>query len=364
MLVVFFHAAQYTMDFHQGWTFHALFEGAHGVDLFFVISGLCLSYPVLRRATGARQTSFDLLTFLARRAVRIVPCYWIAFAIILAVALAVRLEGGDLPWPAVNLPSIAEGFRQLLFLGGHAPLSSSFWTLAVEFRWYLAFPLILWLYIRGPFLALSLGALSLALYHFTKYNPPDFAALPAFLLGIVAADLILREHRVCRYALPLFIASVGASLLLEPRNALRYAAQDQIWWQVSAFFLVLSAYGTRALRSVLSWKPIAFVGATSYSIYLLHDPVEAWYGHYGGQNPLAAALAGVLAGILGWMLVERFFTNREIRDRIVGGLVFSARLLNPAVNVPRFLAMPGTRFVPIPAAVARTTVVEAIRLSR
>src|ERR1700730_9077408 len=89
LMVVICHAAKYTMDFHQGWPIHVLFEGAHGVDLFFVISGFCLSYPILRQVHFGKG-DFDVLKFWARRIVRVMPPYWVAFALILAVALIVK----------------------------------------------------------------------------------------------------------------------------------------------------------------------------------------------------------------------------------------------------------------------------------
>jgi peptidoglycan/LPS O-acetylase OafA/YrhL len=334
LLVVFSHAAKYTMDFHQGWTFHALFEGAHGVDLFFVISGFCLSYPILALAKNGKPMNFDVLKFWARRVVRIVPAYWIVFALTLAVALFVRTRGGDVPWPAIKIPSVGAGIGQLFFFDNGTTLVGSFWTLAVEFRWYVMFPPLLWLYIRAPRSFFAIGLASLALYHFTPLNKLDFATLPAFLLGIVAADLTIRQHGLCRLALPLFVASVGASVLLEPKGHLAYAVQNQVWWQVAAFFLVLAAGGNGWLRSVFSWKPLAFIGTASYSIYLLHDPIEAWYGHTGGQSALLAALAGTLLGVLGWMLFERVFTNRTTRDRLVN------LILGRTPRPPRLLPVP------------------------
>ena len=76
---------------------------------------------------------------------------------------------------------------------------------------------------------------------------------------------------------------------------LNFAYQDQIWWQVPFFFLILGVGANRQLRSVFECKPLVFVGIASYSIYLLHDPLMALYGEYGGTSPIACAAIGVLS---------------------------------------------------------------------
>jgi peptidoglycan/LPS O-acetylase OafA/YrhL len=305
------------MDFHQGLVYHALYEGAHGVDLFFVISGFCLSYPILKQSFEHGRIGFDVTRFFCRRIIRIVPAFWIAFIAILFVSLAVLRFGGDVPWPTIKIPTFSSGVNQLLFLNSATNLCGSFWTLAIEFRWYIVFPLIMWLYVRSPLTIYALGVASFLAYHFTPLNQWDFGTLPVFLLGIVAADAVIRKHSVCRFALPLFVVAVLASLVLEPKGHLTYALQNQIWWQFAAFFFVLAGSENRILRSALSHPLMVAIGLAAYSIYLYHDPVEAWYGHYGGQNPVVAAIAGVLIGVVAWMLVERHLTKRENRDRLV-----------------------------------------------
>lgn len=320
LLVVACHGAKYTMDLHQGWTYHALEEGAHGVDLFFVISGFCLAYPILRRRFDTGTINFDVLRFYCRRVIRIVPAYWVAFLALLAVSLIVVARGFELPWPAVKLPpNFSNGAAQLFFLNSATNLCGSFWTLAVEFRWYIAFPLIMWLYIRWPWTIYALMAATLAVYHFLL-SQIDFATLPGFLLGIVAADLAIRGSRLNRFALGLFVAGVLASLWLEPKGHLDYALQNQLWWQVAAFFLVLAGVANGRVQRVLAFPWLAWIGIAAYSIYLYHDPIEAWYAFSGGRSLILAMIAGVLIGALGWFLVERYVMMPRTRDRFVAAI--------------------------------------------
>ena len=214
------------------------------------------------------------------------PPYWIAFAVVLAGAIALVAAGYSLPWPTVVMPpTLTNGLMQLAFLTPGNNLVGSFWTLAVEFRWYLAFPLVLWLWIRYPFAFATVGLGALALYATGAARIVDLATLPAFMLGIVAANLTIRPHRLCAWAAALVIPALAAAFWLEPKGHLNFAYQDQIWWQVPFFFLIIGAGANRQLRAVFECKPLIFIGIASYSIYLLHDPLMALYGEYGGASP-------------------------------------------------------------------------------
>src|SRR5581483_12332502 len=63
-------------------------SGMHGVDLFFVISGFCLSYPVIARLHEKGMATFDAVKYLAHRAVRILPPYYIAIVVLAASYVA------------------------------------------------------------------------------------------------------------------------------------------------------------------------------------------------------------------------------------------------------------------------------------
>jgi len=346
--VVLSHAAKYTMSFVGGGVpYHAMYEGAHGVDLFFVISGFCLSYPTLAGLRIGTARPFDLAGFFARRIVRIVPPYWIAFVLVLAGCISLVAAGYSLPWPTLIMPpTLTNGLMQLAFLTPGNNLVGSFWTLAVEFRWYLAFPLILWLWIRYPFAFATVGLGALALYATGASRIVDLATLPAFMLGIVAADMTVRRHRMCTWAAALFIPALAAALWLEPKGHLNFAYQDQIWWQLPFFFLILGAGANRPLRAALECKPLIFIGIASYSIYLLHDPLMALYGEYGGANPIACAAIGVLSGLLFWRYCERPFVSTPLKTTLVSHIAGSLHAMQHALRLPG--RIPAA--VPIPAA--------------
>ncbi|HKU67801.1 MAG TPA: acyltransferase, partial [Candidatus Baltobacteraceae bacterium] len=156
LLVVSHHVMLHSPALHVPVPFlsvaHALLEGSHGVDLFFVLSGFCLSYPLLARLRGEQTATFDVVRYFAKRIVRIVPPYYAAVAVLLL------LPGTRLGASALDV------VKQLLFLDWHTSfLNGSFWTLCVEFRWYFFFPIALALWIRRPraFWAIASGSVIL-----------------------------------------------------------------------------------------------------------------------------------------------------------------------------------------------------------
>jgi peptidoglycan/LPS O-acetylase OafA/YrhL len=90
VLVVVFHAYQYdrsgpTSAFpYEGSPQHALLVGLDGaVSWFFVLSAFLLARPYVRAVLAGRPAT-PARTFLARRAVRIVPLYVVAVTVVWA----------------------------------------------------------------------------------------------------------------------------------------------------------------------------------------------------------------------------------------------------------------------------------------
>ncbi len=259
-------------------------SGARGVDLFFVLSGFCLSAPFLR------GKPLDIGQFLVRRWWRIGPPYYVALIVFIVLGTTSfgypsivtsqwRYAGVQI-WPDFGLLTIPS-----------APVHNlAFWTLGVEARWYLVAPFLILLFRRSRPAFFFVGLTAYAAYALS--GVPDVGTLPCFMLGIVAADV--RRHR---------LAGIGACVFLT-LGVLSQAtsnAEDHGFpiWHLAAFCLVLAASESRIFR----WRPLCLVGVASYSIYLVHMPVLLWLSRY---VPLeAAAVGSVFVGFAFWWCVER-----------------------------------------------------------
>jgi peptidoglycan/LPS O-acetylase OafA/YrhL len=312
-------------------------EGAHGVDLFFVLSGFCLAFPTLAKLARNGAAAFDVADFGAKRLVRILPPFYIATAAMVVVyALPHVLRHQAV---STSVPPLRDLVASLLFLDERVQfINGAFWTLMVEFRWYFAFPLLLLLWVRAPRAFFAVGIASFVLYHFTRARGVDLGTLPGFMLGIVAADLQLGgaatrgwgEH-VKRWALPAAVACAALGVAVERQATIPglngsdvlFAYQPTILgWQLAVFFLVVAAGSIGALRGLLAIRPLVATGVASYGLYLVHEPaIEFVTFRLHGPAVFALATAAALAtGFAFWFLAERPFTTGPLRRPLVDRL--------------------------------------------
>jgi exopolysaccharide production protein ExoZ len=323
--VVFCHAA-------MGSTIkgtHLWLDGGHGVDLFFVISGFCLSYPTLQKFIFTGKSDFDVVRFATHRIVRILPPYYLATLLLLLVAALSWFLGGAFAPPGTSPLHVQDIVSQVFFLDRGVRLASPpYWTLAVELRWYLLFPVMLALWIRAPRAFIAFALICSVAYFFTRAHNLDIGALPAFMLGIVAADMSLRNHPLCKYAPQVAMAALVAALLIEPFNwTPDEFGVDQhvlIWqanpgWYLASFAAVIAAGKVMWFRRLLSFPLITLVGVGSYSIYLMHYPiVVAVETAIGPTVPafFVSIVAALIGGLLFYFAAEQWFCHGVVRARI------------------------------------------------
>ena len=224
-----------------------LFHGHDAVDLFIVLSGFCLMLPVAR-ADGLLKGGPS--AFFRRRVRRILPPYYLALGLSLA-----------LMWLFLKHPmgGFGDGSRQITWAGVGAhmflihdvfPATASqinpvFWSIAVEWRIYFAFPLLVWAWRRFGALATTLAALMIGYGLFaalasTPLNLAPWGMCPHYLglfaLGMLGAGITFSEAMVgLRQRVPwMVITLIGVpGLKLVP---------DQHWHGASLPFEVADGY--------------------------------------------------------------------------------------------------------------------------
>ena len=152
-------------------------------------------------------------------------------------------------------------------------------------RWYLLFPFLMQLYVRSRLWFGAVGIVCYVVYFLTPFSVADAGTLPCFMLGMIAADLIILRHPAIRYALPLAIGTLALAAWQQAHDDSTDLSNPL--WHAVAFFCVSTAGDERVAR-VLRFAPLAFVGVASYSIYLIHEPVLESLGRAGLPAPLAA----------------------------------------------------------------------------
>ncbi len=255
-------------------------RGPLGVDLFFAISGFLITTLLLRerRTHGAVAVG----RFYARRAVRIFPAYYLVLGLTAIRALAWMPVGPVRDHFLRSLPYWATYTANWFvdFDVGHPVVFAFAWSLATEEQFYAVWP---WL-ARAPRWAMPLAALLL------------LAALQGERLGWIGAGWSdLPRRMIASLAAPICTGALAACALDSPRGfaLLRPLVGTRVASPValgilavlvvsgSAPSIVIAASMTllvaacvarpdHGLRGGLEARPLRFVGAISYELYLVH----------------------------------------------------------------------------------------------
>ncbi len=276
--------------------------GYLGVPLFFVVSGFCIHLPQAHARVAGRGAAPDWGRFFRRRLWRLYPPYLSSLALGAALLL---LSTGQV---AVQGPAIV---AQALLLHTFHPatfdgLNPPAWTLALEAQLYLAYPVVFWLVARlRPWRALFLVLGITMLYRGILLSDP----FPARFGGVAWEFFLARWFEWTLGALVAEWAAGGLELPRALRSPWLAAAALALavgieWhtWRFGvyalkepldglAFALVLTAALDReraegaAARASRLARWLSGVGACSYSLYLVHRPIQLAF------EPLARSAA-------------------------------------------------------------------------
>ena len=138
-------------------------------------------------------------------------------------------------------------------------LNPSFWTLAIEWRWYFLFPLALVLWTRSVRAFIFVLCACIIAAAATVRAGYDLPVLPAFLMGVIAAEIELQKPAIGRLAILLLALALCIAVYSAPNSMLGYFMQVETGWQVAAFCLVLAVGSAPLLRAAFSSYPTASV---------------------------------------------------------------------------------------------------------
>lgn len=305
------HMAPYA-DWPAGtrWVAGLLSHGMAAVDMFFMLSGLVI--------TRSLASFGQARAFLLARAARLYPVFLVVFALAIPVQL-LPLPFAAMPWAdaagaagaiwAHGLPADWGGHiaLHLLMLHGLLPdgalpfawgsFLGAAWSLSTEWQFYaLAALLLAW---RGeaarrlaPGFALAMLGLALAGALWGHVAPPGWRFSRAFLpnkaeyfaLGIASAA-VLEEGRAGLRRLALVSLAVLGICLLRGGGAEKLL--PPLAWLLCLAVQALPSGRLRLPARLLASKALLWLGAVSYPLYLVNEPV---------QRALGVALAAAAGG--------------------------------------------------------------------
>jgi peptidoglycan/LPS O-acetylase OafA/YrhL len=298
--------------------------GREAVAVFIVLSGFCLMLPVSRRGGVLEGGAW---VFFERRARRILPPYYFAVGLSLLMIWTIigKKTGNhwDLTLPANGKAIVTHLLLvQDLFKDSSARINHAMWSISVEWRIYFLFPLlVLFWRTRGPVLTTLVGLIGSCLLvrlfmRFNWLNTGSYGMCPQFIglfiLGMLGAELTYSRaplSKSIRLALPWGLVCAGLLALVISLKTLKIwrgtlmpdYLLDYFVGLFSMSLLVCAGTANSSLtQRALSWRPLAFVGTFSYSLYLMHAPFLQVLSQYVltplGFSPARTLVALVLLG--------------------------------------------------------------------
>ena len=277
--------------------------GFIGVDIFFVISGFLITGIILQKK---KSQNFSLLAFYSSRAKRIIPAY-LALIIALSVFATIFLTSEDFALfkqsakSALYFNSNSFFSKQGNYFSPAAyelPLLHT-WSLAIEMQFYLLLPALLIL-IPQRFLAPTICLATATLVAYSEFHLQSnqqqkiyfslLARTPEFFTGSIAALIPPDRYRSIRASN--FLASLGLMLILPSffliTESSSFPGLLALPPCIGTALLLISH--NSSFNRALSYTPLVFIGALSYSLYLWHWPILAIIRYLSGTYTLSALL--------------------------------------------------------------------------
>lgn len=336
------------------------------LPILFALSGFLLYRPfALTTIAGARQT-YNLGSYAWRRALRIFPAYWLLAVVALSTSLfTMGQEQASGFWHVVRVLTM-----QHVYVPGGIPTGmESTWSMATEIAFYALLPLLAWSFHRmaggaatpeakARRILLPIVAIMLIGYAFSAWSHhPSLGPYPVqgnwpigwfgyLAVGMALATLSaaaesggwLAPYRlIARYPGGTWLVALGVTILycfspMGDQGTANYPTTEVVLFNqpidLLIVFLLLAPLTVPDLRSrfiatVLTVRPLQFIGRISYAMFLWHIPSIYLWNLWGSTNfPLALLLVhgtAFAAALVSYYAVER--PTLRLRNKLGKGSV-------------------------------------------
>ena len=388
--------------------------GMIGVDIFFVISGFLITSLLLRE--GALNGRIALGSFWVRRARRLLPAIALMILVLGPVSLIV---GGDIQ---VNLGRQLLGAATFssnwisIFAGNDyfaqtsPELFTNFWSLAVEEQFYVLWPLLIvasglllgrrWRHFSAIMVLGILASLGVAAFLLMNGTPISriYYGTDTHLYGLLLGALLafarpwslyppMGKKALYRVAQPfgliaftrVMVSWLSLFALIPYAILVPETAPGAIPWGLfGASLLALGviqgmlpdmlAGASEALRRLLNFAPLRWVGERSYGLYLWHWPLAVVMHYVLGADRSPLVNVGVLVATfaiaeMSYRWIETPIRRRGFREsanRVIASFQNATVKALPIALTLLVIAAAGATGVAVRTAPAMTTAQQSV----
>ncbi|UPZ16061.1 acyltransferase family protein [Flavobacterium humidisoli] len=303
-------------------------NGYLGVDVFFVISGYLITTIVYRES---KENKFSVTNFYIRRVRRIIPLVLLILTLTIVIGVIVMLPDDleNLAQSVVATNFFANNILQLItthdywnIVNEYKPLMHT-WSLGVEEQFYFIYPILFLIFGNSkkvkyilPLLIL-LSAISVLLFFFYSDTNSKFYLIQyrfwELSFGGIGAILTINKNLNGKYKFA-FLISLLSVFFIRISND----------WKI--LFAVLTTLGLLITSNknqdkfssfILENKLMIFIGKISFSLYMWHQVVLAFYRYTISDSItievfLLLFIIIIIFSILSYYFVEQIFRDKKI----------------------------------------------------
>ncbi len=329
-----------------------LFSGGYiGVDIFFVLSGFLITKSILNEIKN--RNYFDFLNFYERRVRRILP--------MLITILLVSLFMG---WRILTLNDLVEfgrsGVSALFFFSNYffhnittqygaessllKPLLNT-WSLAIEVQFYLIYPIIFLVFYKffknnTQIIIFSTLLLSLQFAEILLVNDPafnyfhSFSRFWEFAFGSLVAYsphfIVYKKRNFLFNLLPLLGLCLITYSIIFFDGKTEHPGLITIIPILGTYLLIAFSSKDEFIGKILGFKPFVWIGKISYSGYLWHYPLFAFYRIHNpnpsNESKIFLIIISLIVSLISYLLIEKPFQSK-ISRKLFYSIIFPSFVL-------------------------------------
>jgi peptidoglycan/LPS O-acetylase OafA/YrhL len=316
---------------------YQIFKGGYlGVDIFFVISGYLITSIILKelKFTG----SFSFKNFYERRIRRIIPLLLLVILASTPFAITYLLPADLIDYSKSILYSLVFSSNFYFHYSGQEygaqdaafkPLLHT-WSLSIEEQYYILFPIIFFIifqnlrkYIIHILIFLFLASLILSDFGSKYYASLNFYVLPTraweLLSGSILAYFEIKygkrnKNKILNLLLPSFGLILIIFFIMIFDNKIYHPSFYTLPLVIGTCLIIWFSNKIDIVTKLLSSKLFVSIGLISYSLYLWHYPIFAFYRYSFADGSIIKKLF-IFIGLIIISMVSYIFIEKKFRNR-------------------------------------------------